>query len=227
MNPTVRIAIVPDSHTCPPGRFAVRRIFRHYRTCRTGTVSPPPPVRFESRNAGDDPAQAGFDPERWRTAGLPANLGFVLVIGWLPKGGWLGDMEGSRGSAGRFAAWLLKQGSGASASGPCWFCGALSTRPSWRHLVPVTHLVQAGYCSRPGKRLYRRLRSLRLAVQDAALSRQKQGFDSPREYQLFQWVSGLRQAQYPKCPQVCSRIRVRKRAFSGHGNCRSLMVSRD
>ena len=31
--------------------------------------------------------------------------------------------------------------------------------------------------------LLRHLRSLRLAVQDAALSRRKQGFDSPRERQ--------------------------------------------
>ena len=97
-------------------------------------------------------------------------------------------MEGSGGSAGRFAAWLLKQVSGASASGPCWFCGCLPNRPSGRIPAPVTHLLQTGYCSRPAKRLYRRLRSLRLAVQDAALSRQKQGFDSPRECQLFRRV---------------------------------------
>ena len=57
-----------------------------------------------------------------------------------------GGVEGSGGGIGRFAAWLLKQGSGASASGPCWFCGALSDR----------RLEPAASCSRPGKRLYRR-----------------------------------------------------------------------
>ncbi len=71
----VRIAVFPDTHICPPGQFAVNRISRHSHTCRTGTVSPLLPVRFESRNAGDDPAQAGFDPERWRTVDLLANLG--------------------------------------------------------------------------------------------------------------------------------------------------------
>src|SRR5665811_1031603 len=44
----------------------------------------------------------------------------------------------------------------------------------------------------PGRsRLSRRpwLGSLRLAAQDVALSRRKQGFESPRERQLFQWFS--------------------------------------
>ena len=90
-------------------------------------------------------------------------------------------MEGSGGSAGRLAAWLLKQGSGASASGPCWFCGVFSDLLCRANAVAarisatgiLQPAVQAAISGLP--------RSLRLAVQDAALSRQKQGFESPRE----------------------------------------------
>ena len=38
--------------------------------------------------------------------------------------------------------------------------------------------------------LLRHLCSLRLAVQDAALSRRKQGFDSPRERHKIQMIQG-------------------------------------
>ena len=43
----------------------------------------------------------------------------------------------------------------------------------------------------PSRRYSTDLRSLRLAVQDVALSRRKQGFDSPRERQPFQYISGF------------------------------------
>ncbi len=60
---------------------------------------------------------------------------------------------------GGFAAWLLKQGSGASASGPCWFCGSMSNRSSeWI----VVHLVfRVGEPHNPRKPLHHTPNSLR------------------------------------------------------------------
>ncbi len=48
-----------------------------------------------------------------------------------------------------------------------------------------------GACQAAGSRLLDgTARSLRLAAQDVALSRRKQGFESPRERQKFQYVNG-------------------------------------
>ena len=58
--------------------------------------------------------------------------------------------------------------------------------------------------------LLRHLRSLRLAVQDAALSRRKQGFDSPRERHI-------QQLTMPSPPDV---------AFCLHSGCGVLVQGR-
>ncbi len=65
---------------------------------------------------------------------------------------------------------------------------------------------------------YRSLRSLRLAVQDTALSRRKQGFDSPRERQS---IRGPRRRIFPEAsawPEVGSGVaRIVRTALKARG----------
>jgi hypothetical protein len=49
----------------------------------------------------------------------------------------------------------------------------------------------------------RRSRALRLAVQDAALSRRKHGFDSRRARQTFQWLSWSLHREKNTVPKFC------------------------
>ena len=75
------------------------------------------------------------------------------------------------------------------------------------------HITGPGHCRlaiSPRRAYIRCLRSLRLAVQDAALSRRKQGFDSPRECQLIQWVNAALCVTYTFCTQLRSRICAQK-----------------
>jgi hypothetical protein len=62
-------------------------------------------------------------------------------------------------------------------------------------MVVHTTLLQSKWIARGGDRRYFRsfsACSLRLAAQDVALSRRKQGFESPRERKWFQQLSGIK-----------------------------------
>src|SRR5712671_5150868 len=68
--------------------------------------------------------------------------------------------------------------------------GRSSHRRCWRHNRLAEPAPFPPACAHAGSTLLRPARSLRLAAQDVALSRRKQGFESPRERQKNQELSG-------------------------------------
>src|ERR1700730_5361721 len=70
--------------------------------------------------------------------------------------------------------------------------------------------------------------SLRLVAQDAALSRRKQGFKSPRERQLFQQLRLSRKGWCPVCVRLMGRPNTFGVSLDGPPNlcCRTLLTSK-
>ncbi len=165
----------------------MRRLCRHYLTCRTGTVSPPPPVRLKAgmpamtRRKQGLTRREGRRPVYRQTSGLYPSLidrrKVVDLVTWNDPGVAPSGSPLRCSSKGQGLRLLALVGFATSfrtaAPGHCRGCagsGACSAFGATGILQPA---VQAAISGLP--------RSLRLAVQDAALSRQKQGFESPRE----------------------------------------------
>ena len=90
--------------------------------------------------------------------------------------------------------------------------------------APCRNRQTSLYVAPSPQRRLRVVRALRLAVQDAALSRRKHGFESRRARQRIQWDSklGVRRCLSSVHPAFGSRVSLTRVCRTGHGDSRAL-----